>query len=71
MKKVDIIAMLKEWTRFSCGHTNLEHNKRNSDCPGWSIEDDNARGVLLEQIIFTIKKFAPKKTKKVIKKSKE
>ena len=42
---------LENWTRFSCGHTNKQHDEPDSDCPAWSIEDDKIRGVLLEQIL--------------------
>ncbi len=48
-----IQKMINEWTRSTC-HTRAEHSKPDSDCPGWSHEDDEIRGTLLSQISYAI-----------------
>ena len=56
--KEDFKKLISEWDRFSCGHSNQQHNSPDdspgSDCPGWSEEDDRARGVLLDQIMYEL-----------------
>ena len=49
----DLEKKIDNWNTFCCGHNNKEHLK--NDCPGWSIEDDRARKVVLSQIKSLIK----------------
>lgn len=52
--KEKVRKVIENWDRFSCGHTNAEHEKPDSDCPGWSIEDDKAKGILLSQFLSAL-----------------
>jgi hypothetical protein len=52
------------WTRDTCGHTNKQHLDPEVDCPAWSIEDDRARGVVLDQILHSLS-LIESKTKEV------